>query len=814
MRGRRLFLFLYSASGAAALVYEIAWTRLLTLLMGQTVAAASTALAAIMGGLALGSWIGGGVQARWTAADKHRRALSTYAALEIFVAVTALALPLLLAAAAPALAWAYGDGHAGVRFGMMRAALALLLVGIPATAMGATFPIAVAASARSASDAGLLYAFNTAGAAIGSILTGFVLLPAAGIRMTTWAGVALNVVAAAGAQWLARRPAALPVEEPAARVVPAARQKARRSKAPPVRAAAPLLAPAPRLAAAAAAASGFCALVYEVIWTRLAALVIGPTTYAFATVVASFIVGLAVGSAVAARWLPRIRRPAAWLGATLAVAAVGASAAGWFAASRLPLVVAGQVAAPDAAFASIVTRQAIGTALLLLPMTLALGAAFPLALATASSTAADVGGVSARVYGANTVGAIAGSLVGGFVLLPALGLQTSLRVTATLGLVAAAAVWAADSVGSERRARAWTWRGAMIAAATIVLIVLPAWSPQLLAGGAYKYAPYLGVTDLENDLLTWKLEYLEDGPTATVSVRELAGQRSLVINGKVDASNMGDMLTQRLLGLLPVLMHAHAERVLVLGLGSGVTAASVLAPGTTRALDVVEISPEVVKASEFFRKENGDVLHRPGVNLIVGDGRSHLALGREQYDVIVSEPSNPWMAGIAALFTREFFATARARLRPDGIVCQWAHTYDISAGDLKSIVRTFTAVFPESTMWLVGDGDLLLIGTNGPSIESHLDGFAARARQGATASLLRDVDVRERYVPFLLMSLLAGGPSQMQAYGGDAALQSDDAMALEFSGPRAIYGRSNADNAVMHWPPSAAAARLDGISKA
>src|SRR6478672_9851609 len=214
MRGRRLFLFLYSASGAAALVYEIAWTRLLTLLMGQTVAAASTALAAIMGGLALGSWIGGGVQARWSGDDKPGRALSTYAVLELFVAITALALPLLLAAATPALAWAYGNGHAGMRFGLMRAALALLLVGIPATAMGATFPIAVASYAAGASDAGLLYACNTAGAAIGSILTGFVLLPAAGIRMTTWVGVALNVLAAAGAQWLARTPVAAPVEEP------------------------------------------------------------------------------------------------------------------------------------------------------------------------------------------------------------------------------------------------------------------------------------------------------------------------------------------------------------------------------------------------------------------------------------------------------------------------------------------------------------------------------------------------------------------------------------------------------------------------
>ena len=175
MRGRRLFRLLYCLSGGAALVYEIAWTRLLTLLMGQTVAAASTALAAIMGGLALGSWLGGRAQARWTGEDQRTRALAAYAALEVFVAIAALALPLLLSAAAPALAWAYGDGHATMRFGVMRAALALLLVGIPATAMGATFPIAVSAYASGASEAGLMYALNTAGAAVGSVATGFVL---------------------------------------------------------------------------------------------------------------------------------------------------------------------------------------------------------------------------------------------------------------------------------------------------------------------------------------------------------------------------------------------------------------------------------------------------------------------------------------------------------------------------------------------------------------------------------------------------------------------------------------------------------------
>src|SRR5262249_9743256 len=196
-----------------------------------------TALAAIMGGLALGSWLGGRLQSRWTAAHAGVRALTLYSALEVFVALAALALPLLLSAATPALAWAYAGGHAAVRFGSRRLTLALVLVGIPATAMGATFPIAVAAYARAAADAGRLYAFNTAGAAAGSLATGFVLLPAIGIRATTWVGVALNLIAAAGARWLAMRaPAASGVDASAAQPVAAPRRDTRtaRKHSPPV----------------------------------------------------------------------------------------------------------------------------------------------------------------------------------------------------------------------------------------------------------------------------------------------------------------------------------------------------------------------------------------------------------------------------------------------------------------------------------------------------------------------------------------------------------------------------------------------------
>ncbi len=270
-------------------------------------------------------------------------------------------------------------------------------------------------------------------------------------------------------------------------------------------------------------------------------------------------------------------------------------------------------------------------------------------------------------------------------------------------------------------------------------------------------------------------------------MKRLGGTRSLAIDGKVDASNGGDMLTQRLLGLLPAVLQGQPRDALVIGLGSGVTADAVMASGTVSHLDVVEISPEVVEASALFEAENRRVLAAPGVRLLLGDGRTHLQLTSRQYDVIVSEPSNPWMAGVAALFTREFFEAVRGRLTPAGVFCQWAHTYEIAADDLQSIVRTFVSVFPQGTVWLVGDSDLLLIGTPSGGIEPNLARVAEHAQRGKIPVLLAEAGVPARTAPFFLLSLYAGGPADLVSYGSSAPIQSDDRMALEFTAARAMY---------------------------
>jgi Flp pilus assembly protein TadD len=243
------------------------------------------------------------------------------------------------------------------------------------------------------------------------------------------------------------------------------------------------------------------------------------------------------------------------------------------------------------------------------------------------------------------------------------------------------------------------------------------------------------------------------------------------------------MLTQKLLAHLPLLLHPSPRRVCVIGLGSGVTLGASLTHPVER-VDVVEISPEVVEASSLFAAENHNALNDPRTELIVGDGRSHLLLSTEQYDVIISEPSNPWMAGVATLFTREFFLAARARLAPGGILMQWAHTYSISDADLRSIVATFASVFPDGSAWLVAESDLLLVGATGPIVALDHGISAAWSRPGV-ATDLAEAAVRD---PFSVLSLYVAGGGELQNYAGDALVQTDDRLLLEYSAPRTMYG--------------------------
>ena len=798
------FLILFAVSGAAALIYEVVWTRLLTLYLGHGLAAASAVLAAFMGGLAAGAGAAGRTAGRFTPA----RALRVYAGLEIAIAILAVLLPFALIAVRPLLAVAYADGAGGATFALLRLVISVLLLCVPAACMGATFPIAsrwmVRAASTAAQDAGVLYAANTLGAAAGAILAGFSLIPALGLSGTTYVGMTLNVIAAAGAWMISRNVAGPPAHAE-----------------PPPKATAKVVAlhssrevSSPWLAAIALGASGFASLTLQVVWTRLLVQILGPTTYAFSTVVAIFIVGIAGGAAIGSRLVSRVHAGAGLACALLisaGLALAAASAVDWSL-----LTIAEIVSRPGYGFDDVLQRQVLLVTGLLLPMTLAFGAAFPFAVGMATGSTSAKASASAKatadksadesvtehislVYAVNTIGAILGSLLSGFVLIPALGLHDTIRLVVALATVVAVVILIRTA-----RAGGRTLGFALAGGVAVAIAMVPEWDRMLLSSGAYKYAPAMRGQSLQTALTAGELVSYREGSTGTVAVRRLTGTTSLAIDGKVDASNAGDMLTQRLLAHMPLLLHPQPKRAAILGLGSGVTLGSAL----THPLDqvtVLEISRDVVDASKYFEAENHAALADPRTQLIVGDGRTHLMLGRQQYDVIVSEPSNPWMAGIASLFTREFFQGARDRLAPGGVLCQWAHTYDISQDDLRSIVATFLSVFPNGTMWLVGDADVLLLGST-ESLDARIAGMAdAMTRRHPTTQSPRGGDPGPGVAadlasvgvsgPFSLVSLFVAQGKPLQAWADGAPLQTDDRSQLEFSGPRSIFGAVRDDNA-------------------
>jgi tetratricopeptide (TPR) repeat protein len=446
-------------------------------------------------------------------------------------------------------------------------------------------------------------------------------------------------------------------------------------------------------------------------------------------------------------------------------------------------------------------------------------AAFPLVLAVASRGGTTLTPLRlSSVYAANTAGAIAGALLAGFVFVPAFGLQATLRWSAVLAvsigtvvlLAAAAAAPRGASSASRATAAVASRRGAaaLIAGAVVAagVFTLAAWDPALLSSGAYRFAPAVVTSggtrgdpgDLEALLTAGDLLFYDEGASGTVAVRRLGGTTSLVIDGKPDASNDADMLTQKLLAHLPLLHHEAPRRALVLGLGSGVTAGAALThPLTT--LDVVEISPGVVDASSYFRSENRNALADPRTRLLIADGRSHLRLATSSYDVIISEPSNPWMAGVASLFTREFMTSVRERLASGGVFCQWTHTYDMSRDDLRSIVATFTSVFPHASLWLVGESDVLLIGSTSPlhAIVSTAAGTRADAfvRRYINPSISGDLQAVAVGSAADLLGLRVADAAALRRYTMNAPVQTDDRMALEFSAPRSLVDRAGARNA-------------------
>ena len=759
-----IFLIAYTCSGLAGLVYEVTWTRLLTLYIGHTTAAASAVVAAFLGGLAIGAAVGGRVATALT----PRRSLQLYVGLELAVALCALLLPFELKWFGPVLRWAYQDGT-GSLYPLIRVVSCIVMVMLPALALGMTFPMAIRWFARNSAEparqSSALYFVNTVGAMVGALLAGFVLIPSIGINGTIDVAMAATLLAALCVMFVISKTSDDPTTPPQKKQFTDAEIAHSHSS--------------PWLAIVVLGVVGFAALVHEIAWTRILALILGPTTYAFAATLAAVIAGIALGSGIGTRLVAT--RPSKAAGMLAFALLLGALTAGWsygLAGSRIPMTVARHVA-DNADFAQLLRSGLLLTMALIVPTSACLGAAFPLALALADDRAHSAPGRFGIVYAINTVGSVLGSLAAGFIFIPALGIQPTLWiVSGCLIACTLALIFGGALTGTSRMVGV-----AVSVGAAVVVVLSPPWDRELMASGVYMYAPYVPKDlDLETQLKAGDLLYYEEGAAATVSVKKLTGTTTLAVDGKTDASNRGDMLTQKLIAHLPLLLHKDPKNVFIIGLGSGMTVGAALTHPIARA-DVIEISPEVVKASDYFKAENRNALADPRTHLMIGDGRSHLALSTIKYDVIVSEPSNPWIAGVSSLFTAEFFESARQRLAPGGVICQWVNGYNINGDDLKSVIATFTRVFPEGTVWLVGRDDVLLLATLDP-IEPALAQLPQRMQRPAVAADLAAIGVVDA---FSMTSLYVAGPRELAAYTASARIFTDDHLTLEFTAPRELH---------------------------
>lgn len=755
---------------------------MLGLVFGHTVYAITTVLAAFMGGLGLGSYVFGRRAAGFS--DPIR----TYGVLEIGIG--------LYCALTPGFFWLasrlYLRLHATLTasydvFSFVQFVLAFVVLLVPTALMGATLPVLVQGLVRNEKaiprTVGALYAVNTFGAVLGVALAGYVLLPAWGNRTVLWGAAAANVAIGlvAIAYGASRR---------SAQEMPAG---AARRPASVVESRSPSRLLEVRLIAIALAISGAVSMVYEVAWTRAIALVIGSSTYAFSAMLVAFLTGIAGGAAAYSYF--RGARPAGAATFATIQAGIGLSVAlVVLVFERMPqvlLLALRYSQSPE--FVQAV--QVMVSSLALLGPALLIGATFPCAIAAYASTAERVGADTGRLYALNTLGAIGGTVLTGFLLVPAIGVQASIMAGIATNLLLGAALFVVPFRGVPRWRRG-AFSGCLAAAAAVFL--LPQWDPRVMSSGAAIYAmDYLRVVSegkVASVLGKREIVFYRDGPSATVTVVR-SGERSvLIVNGKVDASNMpGDMPTQIMLGHLPLLIHRDPRDVLVIGLGSAITAGAVARHPVGR-LDIVEIEPAVVEASRFFTSENNNVLRDPRVRLIVADARNFLLTAPGSYDVITSEPSNPWISGVAALFSREFFELARQRLRPGGLMVQWVHSYGLAPEDFGMIAATFRSVFPATSLWQVAQADYLLVGR---AETAPLDLGLIKGRWTAVGGFREDFQRMgiQDWPGVLGFFLLA--EADVARIPAPDRLNTDDWLGLEFSAPRGMLLKTTELNSQM-----------------
>lgn len=769
---------LFTLSGACGLIYQVVWGRLAVLVFGSTTHAIATVLGVFFLGLALGSFLAGKF------ADRHRTPLVLYGWLEIGIGLYAAMFHLFLSgvqslhhAIFPLVV------DAPVLLSVVRIAIAAAILLPPTILMGATVPVVSEVLTRSprhvGKDFGLIFACNTLGAAGGSFVSAFFLIPAVGLQMTTWIAAGLNIVVGGVSIYWGRR------GEFPQKAVTVNDQESDAQPLPSV--------PAPQARAAflAFALTGFLGLVYEVAWSRALVLVFGSSVFAFATMLTTYLVGLAVGSVVMGRWVDRIVNLLRAFVVMQIVAGIAVFAS-TVAIGQLPEFFIGYFRVDTPWRTIMLLEFAVCFGIMFVPA-FGSGMLYPLvARMFMGQRQFHIGKTIADAYAMNTVGCILGSFVAGFFLIPFFGIERTLLLGAGLNLLVAAGLAAFQSEWPQGRRVALI--ATLIVAAIAGNLLFKSWQPLEMNSGVYIYGDPLarmakGVQTFveENQLL-----YYREGPSDTVAVLESPRGRFLRVNGKTDGgylkSGQSDNYTQSFLGLLPLLYRPDAGQALVIGLGTGMTLEGIHA-SPKASIDCIEISTAVAEAARYFDEANNGVLNSPRVQLKLLDGRTWLAAMPREYDIIISEPSHPWQTGNANLFTEDFFRESQLRLHPEGVFCQWLPYYQMEKAHFQTLLKTVQATYRYVNVWVVYS-DAIVIASQQPL---HLDSASIEklVRSPAYAKILQKLDIRS--IEELLGFFYLDSAAVERFVAADLEVNTDNHPIIEYAAPKYLLQRQSGE---------------------
>ncbi len=747
-----ILLVLFLGSGCAALVYEVVWFQLLQLVIGVSAISLGVLLGTFMGGLFLGSLL----YPRFVPPSLHP--LRVYAVIEVAIGVIGLAVLVVVPAIGGIYtAWA-GPGLTGLLLRALAASICLLP---PTVLMGATLPALsrwVESTPRGVSWLGFFYASNTAGAVLGCLLAGFYLLRVHDMPTATFVAVGLNLAVATLSLGIASFATHRPSTTATADAAPVAG------------------APAIYIATAL---SGLTALAAEVVWTRLLSLLIGGTTYTFSLILAAFLVGIGIGSAAGAglgRSPERARVALGWCQALLALAIAWAA---YTLSASLPFWPIDPSISESPWFNF--QLDFVRCLWAILPATLLWGASFPLALSALAVPGHDPARLVGRVYAANTVGAIVGSLAASLVLVSAIGSQNTQKLL--ILLCGVSALVALEPVAGAVSAARRPW----LRFAVVVLVVMGACGALMsravppVPGLLVAYGRFTATKSGQGEVL-----YMGEGLASSVAVTRLSnGIMSYHNAGKVQASSdPEDMRLQRMLGHFTTLVPAHPKSVLVIGCGAGVTAGAVSVDPAVEKVTIAEIEPLVIKTvSKYFSRYNHDVIRNPKVTVHVDDARHFLVTTKEKFDAITSDPLDPWVKGAAMLYTQEFFELAKSHLNPGGAVTLFVQLYQSNEEAVKSEIATFFEAFPNGVVFantVNGAGyDLVLLGQVEPT-KIDVDEWVARLQRPEYQPIA--LSLREIGFPTAidLLATYSGSAKDLAGWMKDAAITRDRNLRLQY----------------------------------